>query len=108
MIDHITYIKTLLEHLEAVDDLVQEKDRVIILISSLPEDYNYIFTALEAIGEEKLTWEYARNRLMDETDKMEKSKYLSDNIIKSDHTSDALFTKKQDKRKASEKNLSLL
>ena len=105
MIDHINYIKTLSEHLEAVDDLVQEKDLVIILISSLPEEYNYLITALETIGEEKLTWEYVRDRLMHEADKMEKSKHLPDNIIKSDHTSDALFTKKQDKRKASEKKI---
>ena len=105
MIDHINYIKTLSEHLEAVDDLVQEKDLVIILISSLPEEYNYLITALETIGEEKLTWEYVRDRLMHEADKMEKSKHLPDNIIKSDDTSDALFTKKQDKRKASEKKI---
>ena len=105
MIDHINYIKTLSEHLEAVDDFVQEKDLMIILISSLPEEYNYLITALETIGEEKLTWEYVRDRLMHEADKMEKSKHLPDNITKSDHTGNALFTKKQDKRKASEKKI---
>ena len=35
MIEHINNIKTLSEHLEAVDDAVAEKDLVIILISSL-------------------------------------------------------------------------
>ena len=105
MIDHINYIKTLSEHLEAVDDPVQEKDLVIILISSLPEEYNYLITALETIGEEKLTWEYVRDRLMHEADKMEKSKHLLGNIDKSDNTNDALFTKKQDKRKAFEKKI---
>ena len=55
MVEHINYIKTLSEHLEAVEDPIEEKDLVIILISSLPEDYNYLITALETIAEEKLT-----------------------------------------------------
>ena len=38
IIDHINYLKTLTEHLEVVDDAVLEKDLVIILISSLPEE----------------------------------------------------------------------
>ena len=41
MIDRINYVKTLSEHLEAVGDAVAEKDLVIILISSLPDDYNF-------------------------------------------------------------------
>ena len=105
MIDHLNYITTLSEHLEAVDDRVQEKDLVIILISSLPEEYNYLITPLETIGEEKLTWEYVRDRLMHEADKMEKSKHLLGNIDKSDNTNDALFPKKQDKREAFEKKI---
>ena len=46
MIDHVNYVKTLAEHLEAVDDNISEKDLVIILISSLPDEYNYLITAL--------------------------------------------------------------
>eukprot|EP00794_Sanderia_malayensis_P015395 gene15395-biopygen12818 len=60
MIDHVNYLKTLAEHLEAVDDAIVEKDLVIILISSLPEEYNYLITALETIAEDKLTWDYVR------------------------------------------------
>ena len=41
MIDHINYIKTFAEHLGAVDDEIAEKDLVIILTSSLPEEYNH-------------------------------------------------------------------
>ena len=40
-----------------------EKDLVIILISSLPGDYNFLITALETIAEEKLTWDCVRDRL---------------------------------------------
>ena len=70
VITHINYIKTLSEYLEAVDDMIAEKDLVIILISSLPDEYNYLITALETIAEEKLTWNYVRDRLINEHDKL--------------------------------------
>ena len=70
MINHINYMKTFSEHLEAVGDPVTEKDLVIILINSLPDDYNFLITALETIAEEKLTWDYARDRLLHEYEKM--------------------------------------
>ena len=49
MIDNINYLKTLAEHLEAVDHAVIEKDLAIILISSLPEEYSCLITALKTI-----------------------------------------------------------
>eukprot|EP00794_Sanderia_malayensis_P011707 gene11707-biopygen9383 len=70
MIDHVNYLKTLAEHLEAVDDAIVEKDLVIISISSLPEEYNYLITALETIAEDKLTWDYVRDRLIHEFEKL--------------------------------------
>ena len=54
MIDRINYLKTLAEHLEAVDDAALKKYLVIILISSLPEEYNCLITALETIAERNL------------------------------------------------------
>ena len=48
MIENLNYVKTLSEHLESVEDPVHEKD-LIILISSLSEDYNYLITALETV-----------------------------------------------------------
>ena len=50
MVTIIYFMKTLSEHLEAIDDLIAEKDLIIILISSLPDDYNYLITALETIA----------------------------------------------------------
>ena len=55
MLEHVNCIKTLSEHLKAVGDAVAENDSDIILISSLPEDYNFLITALETIAEDKLT-----------------------------------------------------
>ena len=49
MTNHVNEIKTISEHLEAIGDPIAEHDLVIILISSLPEEFNYLITALETI-----------------------------------------------------------
>lgn len=70
MLEHVNYIETLSEHLQAVGDPITEKDLVIILVRSLPEIYNYLITALETTAEERLTWNYVRDRLVHEDEKM--------------------------------------
>ena len=93
MIDHINYVKTLSEHLEAVGDAVAEGDLVIIPISSLPDDCNFLITALETIAEEKLTWDYVRDRLLHEFDKMQRGRRGSTEKVGSDISQDALFSR---------------
>ena len=66
MESHINELKTISEHLEALDDAVLEKDLVMILISSLSEDYNNLITTLETLKEEQLSWNYVRDRLLSE------------------------------------------
>lgn len=88
MTEHINNIKTLAEHLEAIDDKVAEKDLVIILISSLPEEYNYLITALETIADDQLTWDYVRDRLIHESEKLSKH---------SEPTNDALLSRESKK-----------
>ena len=74
MVTHIEYVKTLSEHLESVDDLIAVKDLVIILISSLPDEFNYLITALETIAEDKRTWNYVRDSLIHEFHKIQNGK----------------------------------
>ena len=72
MTEHVNHIKTLAEHLQAIDDEIAEKDLVIILISSLPDEYNHLITALEIITDDQLTWDYVRDRLIHESEKLSK------------------------------------
>ena len=62
MTEHINFVKTDEDQLEAVEDPASEKDLVITLISSLPDEYNYeynyLITALETIAKDKLTFNY--------------------------------------------------
>ena len=61
MTEHIIYIKTMSEHLQAVDDRISEKDLVIFLISSLPKKYNYFIETLKIIAEDHLTCDIIKN-----------------------------------------------
>lgn len=74
MTAHIDRIKTIAEHLEAVDDAVSEKDLVMILMSSWGTEYNNLITSLETVDEEKLTWNYVRDRAITECDRKTKHK----------------------------------
>ena len=81
---HINGLKTIAEHLESVDDAVVDKDLTMILISSLPDDYNNLITTLETVSEEKLTWAYVRDRVIHEYERKKGGKGV-------DVISDALF-----------------
>ena len=89
MAEHISHIKTLSEHLEAIDNRTAEKDLVILLISSLHEEYNYLITALETIAEDHLTWDYVRDRLIHESEKKKS--------CEAEKSKDAIFVSKPDK-----------
>ena len=66
MTEHVNKLRTISEHLEALEDEVLEKDLVMILLSSLPAEYNNLITTLETLREENLTWEYVRDRVLTE------------------------------------------
>ena len=87
MEDHVNNIKTISEHLESLDDPVQEKDLVMILLSSLTDDYNNLITSLESLKDAELTWSYVRERVISE---FERKKGLPD-VGKVKKDIDALF-----------------
>jgi hypothetical protein len=75
MTEHVNKIKTIAEHLEeALDDEVLEKDLVMILMSSAPDSYNNLITTIETLREDKLTWDYIRDRFINRIRKKERNK----------------------------------
>ena len=68
-----------------------EKDLVVLLISNLREEYYCLFAALETITEEKLTWNYVWDRLIDESDKIQHDN--AGDKAKGDSSHDALISK---------------
>ena len=63
---HVNTLKTIAEHLESLGDKIPENDLVMILITSLTEDYSNLITTLETLKEEQLTWVYVRDRCLSE------------------------------------------
>ena len=64
---HTNYIKTVAEHLEAIGDIVAEKDLAVVLLSSLPDKYAHLVTALEtATDPDDLTCDTVRDRVLNE------------------------------------------
>ena len=51
---------------------------MILLISSLPDDYNYLITALETIAEDNLTWDYVRDIIHESEKKKPEAEYSAD------------------------------
>ena len=49
MTEHINFVRTIADQLEAVEDPISEEDLVIILISSLPDEYNYLIQHLRQL-----------------------------------------------------------
>lgn len=88
--EYVSHIKTLSEHLKAIEDRIPEKDLVILLISSLPEEYNYMITTLESMVENHLIWDYVRDRLIHEIEKRKS--------CEAEKPKDALFLSKPDKK----------
>ena len=86
MVEHVNKLKTIAEHLEALDDAPPEKELVMILLSSLPKDYNNLITTLETLDENKLTWEYVRDRVITEYERKK-----GDEKGRSRNPEDALF-----------------
>ena len=72
--EHINHIKTLSEHLETIDNRIAEKNVVILLISSLLEEYNYLITALETIAEDQRTCDYVKDRFIHKNGKKKSRK----------------------------------
>lgn len=71
MTEHINHIKTIAEQLESLDDVQNERDLVFILMSSVPMDrYRNLIATLETIEESRLTWNYVRDRMITEYDRI--------------------------------------
>ena len=62
MTEHTNQIKAFSQLLEAIDDIISEKDLTIVLISSLLEEYNYLIIILEKMAEDHLNWNDIRDK----------------------------------------------
>eukprot|EP00794_Sanderia_malayensis_P011639 gene11639-biopygen9313 len=96
MLEHVNGLQTLSDHLESVGDPIMEKDLVMILISSLTEDYNHLITALETIAEDRLSWVYVRDRVLHKYEKLHQNAANEGAATKNDDALLVISKKKSD------------
>ena len=73
MVQHVNRMKTLSDQMQALGDPVSDRDLVMLLFVSLPNSYNTLVTTLETLTDEKLTWEYVRDRAITEYERRKSS-----------------------------------
>lgn len=66
MSEHLVQVSQLVHRLASMGEALQEHLVVAILLSSLPESYNPLVTALEGRPEEDLKLDYVKGKLLDE------------------------------------------
>ena len=70
IVDHINWIKSLHDQLREIGVQYDDKELVMTLLASLPESYNPLITALDAVGEDKLTFQKVKGMLLNDADRM--------------------------------------
>ena len=74
MLDHINRIKSLHDQLREMGVQYDDKELAMTLLASLPESYNPLITALDAVGEDKLTFEKVKGMLLNDADRVSVTK----------------------------------
>ena len=76
--EHIKTMTEIFEALALIGDAVNEEDRVVQLLVTLPESYNVLVTALETLSENVPKWELVTERLLHEELKLREKATDSD------------------------------
>jgi hypothetical protein len=66
MLDHINRIKSLHDQLREMGIEYNDKELAMTLLASLPESYNSLITALDAVGEDTLTYQKVKGMLLND------------------------------------------
>ncbi len=74
MLDHINRIKSLHDQLSEMCVQYDDKELAMTLLASLHESYNPLITVLDAVGEDKLTFEKVKGMLLNNADRVSVTK----------------------------------
>ncbi len=74
MLDHMNRIKSLHDQLREMGVQYDDKELAMTLLASLLESYNPLITALDAVGEDKLTFEKVKGMLLNDAGRVSVTK----------------------------------
>lgn len=69
MLEHITHLRSLHDQLKEMGVSVDDKELAMTLLASLPEEFKPLITALDAVGEDQLSFEKVKGMLLNDVDR---------------------------------------
>ena len=82
----INKLKSLYDQFREMGSLIDDKELAMTLLGSLPDDYKPLITALDAVGEDKISYEKVKGMLLNDI--------ARDNDTKSGNSEDALAVRR--------------
>ena len=78
MLEHINHVKSLHDQLKEMGANIDDVELAMTLLASLPDEFKPLITALDAVGEEKVTFEKVKSMLLNDANRISDSKKIED------------------------------
>ena len=78
MLEHINHVKFLHDQLKEMGANINDGELAMTLLASLPDEFKPLITALDAVGEENVTFEKVKAILLNDADRISDSKKVED------------------------------
>ena len=70
MLEHVNQLRSLHDQLKEMGETVNDKELAMALLASLPEEFKPLITALDAVGEDNLSFDKVKGMLLNDNDRM--------------------------------------
>ena len=78
MLEHISHLRSLHNQLKEMGVNIDDKELAMTLLASLPEEFKPLIIALDAVGDENISYEKVKNMLLNDVDRTSDSKTAED------------------------------
>jgi hypothetical protein len=78
MLAHINHLRSLHDQLKEMGETVNDKELAMTVLASLPDEFKPLITALDAVGEDNLSYEKVKAMLLNDVDRATDTKKCED------------------------------
>ena len=78
MLEHISHLRSLHDQLKEMCVNIDDKELAMTLSASLPEEFKPLITALDAVGDENISYDKVKNMLLNDVDRTKDSNSSED------------------------------
>ena len=76
MLEHINQLRSLHDQLKEMGANIDDGELAMTLLASLPDEYKPLITTLDAVGEDKVTFEKVKSMLLNDADRFSDAKKI--------------------------------